>query len=149
MRADQKVSEQPTWTNRALAVAPLRVTLEGFPGRAPHRFVNRPFDINSRVTKKLINECFGPPWKRQQLGEDHSADNQSAARQRRVQRGLRDGIQGIIPIPERNENVRLDSGDHLLRKLCPRRSLRALIIRFRPDASPGLPMPRYFAKTLF
>src|SRR5207253_8367582 len=57
--------------------------------------------------------------------------------------------QGIIPIPERYEHVRVDSGYHLFGKVCPRSALRTLIIPFRPEGRPGLPIPRYFAKTLF
>ena len=112
--ADEKVGQNAAWLTRSLLAAATCVLLKRLSGSSPDQFIHGPVDRNSGVLHKLIQETFRTPRERQQLRKDCAANYEFATRKCRIESCLRGGIEGVVSVPECNEDISIDSADHLL-----------------------------------
>jgi hypothetical protein len=103
--AHQEVRQDPPRSGVALLPAPCRVAVKRAACDSPNRFTQVPVHRDSGVPEKGIEKGLIPRGKRQQLREHRSGNNQTPAIQSSIQRCLRCGIQTVLRVPKRNQDV--------------------------------------------
>ena len=119
------------------------VTLEGSARCPPDRFIQGPVNADTGFLEERIQERFTAARGRHQLSEDRGSSDQGSAPQCCVQRRLGSGAKRWIPIPERHDDISVNSCRH-----CPRSSRTHRIIPSLPEPIPGFPIPLNFANGL-
>lgn len=130
-------------TPNARLPAPCGVSLERTTCGTPNGLINIPFDLNSGVPKEGVQERLASSWESQEFTKNGGGNEQFTLSQRSVERGLREGAESLVRVPQGNDDVRVDGSIHGSRSLRTDR-----ITASRPEAIPGFPMPRYFPNGL-
>src|ERR1035441_7461493 len=143
MGADQEVCQNAAGARVSLFPATRSVTLEGSARCPPDRFIQGPVNADTGFLEERIQERFTAPRGSHQLSEDRGSSDQGSAPQCCVQRRLGSGAKRWIPIPERHDDIGVNSCRH-----CPRSSRTHRIIPSLPEPIPGFPIPLNFANGL-
>ena len=143
MGADQEVCQNAAGARVSLFPSTRSVTLEGSARCPPDRFIQGPVNADTGFLEERIQERFTAARGRHQLSEDRGSSDQGSAPQCCVQRRLGSGAKRWIPIPERHDDISVNSCRH-----CPRSSRTHRIIPSLPEPIPGFPIPLNFANGL-
>src|ERR1017187_1014240 len=143
MGADQEVCQNAAGARVSLFPSTRSVTLEGSARCPPDRFIQGPVNADTDFLEERIQERFAAARGSHQLSEDRGSSDQGSAPQCCVQRRLGSGAKRWIPVPERHDDISVNSCRH-----CPRSSRTHRIIPSLPEPIPGFPIPLNFANGL-
>src|SRR5271168_1113550 len=149
MRSNQKVRQQSPRLRAALLFSPRRILLKRRPRPPPNLLLALPLHRNPRLFAEPIDKRLRPSRRANQLRIHHAAHRQRLPASRLLQRLSRHRMQRMRRVPQRHDDVGVQSNRHSSSPSSwPRISLIHFCIAFRPLPMPGFPIPAYFSNTL-